>query len=55
MGYKGRISYSEAINMPNRSFHALYTMLQEKAISEEGKEQLAGENISDELEDIGGI
>ena len=49
--YKGRATISELLALPNRVFHGLYAICYNKALTEEGKENLAAEEMMDNLEE----
>ena len=51
MAYKGRISISEAVHLPNRMFHGLYVAAMRKLSTEEGAEALASEHVMDAIEE----
>ena len=47
---KGRMSYTEILNLPLGTFHYLHTLVLNESRSEEGKKNKQKEMISDELE-----
>lgn len=49
--YKGRTSITELMSLPNRTFHGIYAICYSKALTEEGKENLAAEEMMDSLEE----
>ena len=49
--YKGRTTISELLALPNRVFHGIYAICYNKALTEEGKKELAGEELMDNLEE----
>ena len=49
--FKGRASIEQLMNLPNRVFHGLYAICYKKALTEEGKEDLATEELMDNLEE----
>lgn len=49
--YKGKVSFTEVIEMPNRLFHRLYTSLLNKLSTEQGQNEIAQEQIIDKIEE----
>lgn len=49
--YKGRVTISELLALPNRVFHGIYAICYNKALTQEGQEALASENMMDTLEE----
>lgn len=48
--YRGRTSFLDLMNMPLSYLDALYRIAEERIKSEEGKKQVEGEALEDELE-----
>ena len=49
--YKGRVTVSEMLNLPNRVFHGIYAICYNKALTDDGQENLAAEEMMDNLEE----
>lgn len=49
--YKGKVSFTEVIEMPNRLFHRLYVSLLKKLSTEDGQKEAAQEQLVEKLEE----
>lgn len=52
---KGRTTYSELYNMDVRFFHVLYSDLRKMLSTEEGRENVAADEIEEQVEEEVGI
>lgn len=50
--YKGKTSFDELIEMPNRMFNQLYINLLKKLSTPEGQEQIANEQAIEKIEEV---
>lgn len=48
---KGRTTITELLALPNRVLHGLYAICYNKALTEDGQEDLAAEEMMDNLEE----
>lgn len=48
---KGKCTYTEVLNMPNRLFHGLYVRLINRLSTDEGQKQIAQEEMSEAIEE----
>jgi hypothetical protein len=53
--YKGRISLTEAMNLPMRMYHGFYYRLYKQQSTEEGQKQIQAETIQDMVGTIAGV
>lgn len=49
--YKGKATITEVLEMPNRLFHKLYVSLLKKLSTEEGQEEVAGQQFIEKIEE----
>ena len=49
--YKGKTTFSEILEMPNRLFHRLYVSLLNKLSTEEGQQEFAQQELVDKIEE----
>lgn len=49
--YKGKVSFSEVLEMPNRLFHRLYVSLLKKLSTEEGQKEIAEQEVVEKIEE----
>lgn len=48
---KGKVSFTEALEMPNRLFHRLYVSLLNKLSTKEGEEEITQEQVIEKIEE----
>lgn len=53
--YKGRMTYSEMINMPYGEFHYFYTKLYNRMTTKEGAEEAALNEVKEKIEEEVGM
>lgn len=49
--YKGKLSFTEVLEMPNRLFHRLYVTILKKLSTEEGQKEIAEQEVKDKIEE----
>lgn len=49
--YKGKASFTEVLEMPNRLFHRLYVALLNKLSTDDGQKEMAQQELVDKIEE----